>query len=582
MFLVWNQFNSKMSIGLFTILQILGSIAFFIFGMKMMSEGIQRAAGSQLRSILGTMTRNRFFGVLTGFFTTALVQSSSATTVMTVSFVNAGLVTLVESAGIMMGANIGTTVSAWIISLVGQIQLSSLSIPLFIVGVPMILFYRGSIKYWGEFIIGFAILFLSINFLQEAVPNINDNQELFSTLKQYADGGLLSRMLFVVIGAVIAVVLQSSTAAMAITMVLCVKGWLPLENGAAMVLGENIGTTITAEIASLVGNKAARRSARIHSIFNIFGVIWMVLLMPIFLPLITGFVDQFRVIFEGHVRTPDALSIVDENKYFTLAAFHTVFNLLNVLILIGFVKLLVKAAVWSVPDMEENEDDNVGLKYISSRNRTPELAIIELMQETAHFGDIVSSMNGFTKELMNSTEQKARKKLFKRIEKYEDITDRIEQEITVYITNLSNSEITQKTSYRLRNILNICSDLERTADLYYQISLELQEKSENRVYFLPYQRNNLNELFDLMNDAFKVMKTNLSNSDYSKVDKSDAVEVEKRITALMKKIRGQILEGISQDGYNANSTMVYNDIFNHLEKVGDHILDVTESVVSEV
>ena len=570
-----------MNNGLYSILQILGSIAFFIFGMKMMSEGIQRAAGTQLRDILRTMTKNRFVGVLTGFFTTALVQSSSATTVMTVSFVNAGLVTLVESAGIMMGANIGTTMSAWIISVIGQIQLSSLSIPLFAIGVPLILLKRGVTKYWGEFIIGFGILFLSINFLQEAIPNIEDNPDLLSQLQYYADGGLFSRVLFVFIGAVIAIVLQSSTAAMAITMILCVKGWLPLENGAAMVLGENIGTTITAEIASLVGNKAARRSARIHSIFNIIGVAWMVLLLPIFLPWISDFVNQFRGLFIGRVETPENLSILDENKYFILAAFHTIFNFLNVLLLIGFVQLLVNAAIWSIPNDEDDHQDKARLKFISSSTRTPELATNELMNATAHFGSVVSEMNSFSKELMNSTDQKVINKLLNRIKKYEDIADRIEAEITEYISKLSDSEITQLTSNRLRNILNVCHDLERTADIYYQISLSLLEKSERRVYFLPYQRNNLNELFELLSEALKVMNLNLSVTDYTKVDRQAAMSVEADISAMIKKIRSQILDAINQDGYNASSTMVYNDIFNLLEKVGDQVYNVTESLITE-
>jgi len=447
-----------------------------------MSEGIQRASGTQLRNILRTMTKNRFIGVLTGFFTTALVQSSSATTVMTVSFVNAGLVTLVESAGIMMGANIGTTMSAWIISLIGQIQLSYLSIPLFALGVPLVLMRRGVSKYWGEFIIGFGILFLSINFLQEAIPNI------------------------------------------------------------------------------------------------IIGVAWMVLLLPVFLPWISDFVDQFRGLFAGHLDTPENLSVLDENMYFILAAFHTIFNLLNVLLLIGFVQLLVKASIWSIPDDEE-EEDKARLKFISTSNRTPELATNELMNATAHFGSVVSEMNIFSKDLLNSTDLKAINKLLDRIKKYEKIADRIEAEITEYISKLSDTEITQLTSNRLRNILNICHDLERTADLYYQISLLLLEKSEKRVYFLPYQRNNLNALFDLLNEALHVMKVNLSVPDYKTVDPQSAAAVETNINEMIIKIRSQILDGINQDGYNANSTIVYNDIFNLLEKIGDQIFSVTKSII---
>jgi len=565
----------------FNILQVLGSVAFFIFGMKMMSEGIQRAAGNQLRNILRIMTKNRFFGVLTGFFTTALVQSSSATTVMTVSFVNAGLVTLVESAGIMMGANIGTTITSWIISIIGQIKLSSFSIPLFALGVPLMFLNTKNSKYWGEFIVGFGILFLSINFLQNAIPNIEDNAGLFKILMGYANWGIFSRILFVFIGAFIAIILQSSTAAMAITMALCIKGWLPLETGAAMVLGENIGTTITAEIASLVGNKAARRSARIHSIFNVIGVIWMVILLPVILPLISDFVYQFRGLFEGHVETLDNLSEEGENTSFILAAFHTIFNLMNVFILIGFVNLLVKAAVWSIPDSDE-DDDVQRLKFISSSTRTPELATIELMKETAHFGGIVAGMNKFTKELVNSYEPKKQKKLYKRLKKYEKISDRIEIEITEYITKLTNEEITNLTSIRLRNILNVCNDLESTADLYYQVSMSIEEKNENKIYFLPFQRNNINELLSLVDEAFKIMNSNLSSENIGAISISEAREVQDKISSVMKNFRNQILEEISQDGYNIKSAMVYNNIFTLLEKIGDHIYKVTKAMAGEL
>lgn len=569
-----------MEFGLSNILQILGSLAFFIFGMKMMSEGIQRAAGNQLRSILQRMTKNRFVGVLTGFFTTALVQSSSATTVMTVSFVNAGLVTLTQSVGIMMGANIGTTVTAWIISIVGQVDLGVLSIPLFALAVPLIFLNRGTSKYWGEFIIGFGILFLSINFLQGAIPSIGDNPEFLKSLEKYTDYGILSRIFFVFIGSIIAIILQSSTAAMAITMALCYKGWLPLDIGAAMVLGENIGTTITAEIASLVGNTAARRSARIHSFFNIIGVIWMIILLPYFIPIISDFVGNFSGLFEGHVLSNDSLSQVNKNTTFTLAAFHTVFNVLNVLLLVGFAKYLVKASIWSVKD-NEDDSDKTRLKFISSSIRTPELATIELMKETSHFGQIVSEMNKFTKELINSRENKERKKRYKRLKSYEKISDRIEIEITEYITKLSNEEITNDTSLQLRSILNICSELERIGDIYYQVSLVLKDKNESNVYFLPDQRNSINEMLDLIGEAFKIMVSNLDVSNYKLISKEEANKKEKQINKLRDYLREENLNQIGEEGYNIKSAMVYNNVFNSLEKVGDHIYSISEAVTSD-
>jgi len=570
-----------MEFGLSNILQILGSLAFFIFGMKMMSEGIQRAAGNQLRSILHKMTRNRFTGVLTGFFTTALVQSSSATTVMTVSFVNAGLVTLTQSVGIMMGANIGTTVTAWIISMVGQVDLGVLSIPLFALAVPLIFLNRGTSKYWGEFIVGFGILFLSINFLQGAIPSFGDNPEMLRSLEKYTNYGILSRILFVFVGSIIAVILQSSTAAMAITMALCYKGWLPLDIGASMVLGENIGTTATAEIASLVGNTAARRSARIHSIFNIIGVIWMIILLPYFIPIISDFVDNFSGLFEGHFTSNDSLSQANRNTTFTLAAFHTVFNVLNVLFLLGFARYLVIAAEWSVKDIED-DTDKTRLKFISSSIRTPELATIELMKETSHFGQIVSEMNKFTRELINSRENKERKKRYKKLRNYEEISDRIEIEITEYITKLSSQEITKDTSIQLRSILNICSELERIGDIYYQVSLVLIDKNESNIYFLPNQRNSINEMLDLLGEAFKIMVSNLDVSNYKLISKEQAYAKEKEINILRDNLRNDNLNQIGKDGYNIKSAMVYNNVFNSLEKIGDHIYNISEAVVGEI
>ena len=380
-----------MDIGIGSILQILGSLAFFIFGMKMMSEGIQRAAGSQLRSILRTMTKNRYLGVFTGFLVTALVQSSSASTVMTVSFVNAGLLSLVESAGVMMGANIGTTVTGWLISILGfKIKLSAYSIPLFAIGLPMLFSNKAKLKYWGEFIIGFAILFLGLSYLKGAVPDLKNNADALNWLQSFTEWGFLSRVFFVFVGALVTIIVQSSSAAMAITLTMCAQGWLPFEVAAAMILGENIGTTITAELASLVGNTNAKRSARIHSMFNVIGVTWMVILMPYILPMLASFVENTFGIGNPYTSA--------EDMPIGLSMFHTFFNLTNVLLLLGFVPLLVKAAIWSVKANAEDDED-VGLKFISTSVLTPELATIELQKETAHFGQVTSKMPEYSEEI---------------------------------------------------------------------------------------------------------------------------------------------------------------------------------------
>jgi phosphate:Na+ symporter len=563
-----------MQFGIWEFIQIIGALAFFVYGMKMMSDGIQRAAGAQMRNILRTMTKNRFLGVFTGFLTTAMVQSSSATTVMTVSFVNAGLLTLVESAGVMMGANIGTTITGWLVSFLGfKVKLNLLSIPLFAFGVPMLFSNRGKVKYWGEFIIGFAILFLGLSYLKGSVPDLKGNTEVLNFLSTFTEWGFLSRLLFVFIGTLITIIVQSSSAAMAITLTMCAQGWLPFEVAAAMILGENIGTTITAELASLVGNTNAKRSARIHSMFNLIGVTWMVILLPYFLPALGSFLQTLGL--------SDPFTNA-EDMPIGLSAFHTAFNLLNVIIMLGFVRWLVKAAIWSVPDKGGDADDEMKLKFIGTVLLTPELATVELQKETAHFGEVASKMSKYTKSLINTTDAKQQRTILKKLHKYEEITDKMEIEITEYITKLTNQEITSRTSGRLRSVLNICNDLERIGDIYYQISKTIEQKIENNIYFTPEQRNNLNEMCDKVEEAFVCMVGNLNTPQYDEVSKEAAMDLEYDINKLRDKYKRENLTRIGEDDYNVQSGMIYNNIYSSLEKVGDHIINVTEAIVGEI
>ena len=563
-----------MEFGFWNIIEILGSLAFFIYGMKLMSDGIQRAAGSALRNILRTMTKNRYLGVFTGFLITALLQSSSATTVMTVSFVNAGLLTLLESAGVMMGANIGTTITGWLISFLGfKVKLAHYSIPLFAIGVPMLFMNKGKTRYWGQFIVGFAILFMGLSYLKGAVPDIKSNPEILDFLKSFTEWGFFSRLFFVFVGTVVTIVVQSSSAAMAITLTMCANGLLPFDVAAAMILGENIGTTITAELASLVGNVNAKRSARIHSMFNIIGVTWMVILMPFFLPLLSSFMQNTFGLadpFTDSTAMPLALS-----------GFHTAFNLANVLMLLAFVPWLVKVATWSIKDAEE-EDDDAKLKFISTASLTPELATIELQKEASHYGVIVGRMSGFLNELINNPKEKKQLKMLKKLKKYEEIADNMEIEITEYITKIADKEITPKTSARLRGVLNICNDLERIGDIYFQISKTIEQKMEEKTYFLPEQRDRLNEMIILVDKAFAEMISNLSTPSYDDVTTDKARAIENEINAFRDKMREDNLTRLGDADYNVKSAMIYNNIFSSLEKVGDHIMNVNEAINGQI
>jgi phosphate:Na+ symporter len=560
-----------MEFGIWDIIQILGALAFFIYGMKMMSDGIQRAAGSQLRKILRGMTRNRFLGVFTGFLITALLQSSSATTVMTVSFVNAGLLSLVESAGVMMGANIGTTITGWIVSLLGfKIKLAAYSIPLFAIGVPMFLIAKGKTKYWGEFIIGFAILFMGLSALKGSVPDIKHNPEVLDFLKNFTEWGILSRLFFVFVGALLTVIVQSSSASMAITLTMCSQGWLPLDVAAAMILGENVGTTITAELASMIANTNAKRSARIHSLFNLIGVTWMVILLPYYLPVLASMTEQLMGI--------DSTKAADIPL--VLAAFHTTFNILNVLIMLAFVPWLVKVATLSVKDEEEEDEER--LKFINNRAITPELGTEALQKETAHFGEVVSRMNGFLKTVINSIDKKEKAEAIKRLAKYEEISDTMEVEITEYITHLMHKKTTHETSTKLRSFMNIANDLERIGDIYFQIAKTLEEKSNTKAYFLAEQRDGLNEMIDMVSEAFNQMNTNLSSVSYSTVEKDTARALEDKVNVLRDKLRATNSDRLGDEDYKVEAAMIYNNIFSSLERIGDHVINVTESIVGEI
>ncbi len=548
----------------------------FIYGMKVMSDGIQRAAGVQLRNTLNKVTSSKFRGVMTGLLTTSVIQSSSATTVMTVSFVNAGIITPLESVGLIMGANIGTTITAWIVSGIGyKIALSSLVLPLLVIGVPLLLRNKGKSRYWGEFIIGFSLLFMGLYYLRQSIPDVNQNATLFAWLRQYSGTGFLSILAYVMIGGFITAIIQSSSAAIALTITMCMQGWLPFELGAAMVLGENIGTTVTAELAALVGNFNARITARVHSIFNILGVLWMLLLLPYFLPFISKLCDQWFHQGDAFVQA--------EARAYALSLFHTSFNCLNTLVQISFSGFLVKLAT-STLRVRLTEDEVPKLRFIRASYRTPELAIVELHKEVAHFTEVTSRMNGFLRSLINNYEPKKQDEFTAKLIKYEGITDKMEIELVEYATTLAEQEMTVETSIKLRSFIKVCNDLEKIGDIYYQMTLEIERKRKDRTWFSPYQRTKLNLMLNLVEKAFKNLIANISK-DLKDVTLDEAKEIQNEIKELQRDLTQSFEEFNSSDqdnDFNLKGTLIFEFMANSLEKIGSNILSINENAKGEI
>lgn len=505
---------------IYDIVKVLGSLCVFIYGMKLMSESVQRAAGGSFRRVLRSVTKNRFRGLMTGFLTTAAIQSSSATTVMTVSLVNAGIITLTQSVGVMLGANIGTTITAWIVSLVGfRVEISDFILPLFLLGTPLIMSRRGRMKFYGEFIFGIGILFLGLNFLQESVPDIGTDSALIGWVRSVADSGVWTRVVFVLLGALITIVIQSSTAAIVLTMTMCIKGWIPFELGACLVLGENVGTTITAEVASLVGNVHARRSARIHSLFNIFGVTWMVIFLPYFMPMIAWVQEA---VFGGEsVLTDSASSDVG------LAIFHSSFNIVNAGLALFAAQYLVKAAEMTV--LSREKDDEISrLRFFDEAIRTPELALLEVRKEVAKFCDLTKRMHLSSKDLWNSVKKKQRAAVHLKLEKYRSVIEKIDTEITDYITSLSQEELAFNTSVSLRSLLNICSDLRHISETYAYVQEEIAYKVKNKIWVNPTQRQALNTYIDYIDDILGNLHDCLASDRYTR---EQLLSVQKKVEA---------------------------------------------------
>ncbi len=564
-----------MDFGFFDILKIFGSLALFIYGMKVMSDGIQKAAGSTFRNILRNMTKNKWYALLTGLLTTASVQSSSVTTVMTVSFVNAGLLSLIESAGIMIGANIGTTITGWLAAVLQyKVSIHELSLPLLVIAVPFLFSKNERYSFWGEFVVGFSLLFLGLNFLTLSIPPIDNNLELFEWVRQYTDASLLTNLLFVLLGALLTIVLQSSSAAMVLTMTMSLKGWIPFEIAAALVLGENIGTTLTAEIAAIVANIHAKRSARVHTLFNLLGSVWMLMVLPIVLSAIAWGMTSFM-----NMQDP----FVDVNAIpIGLSAFHTIFNALNAIIFIVALPYIVALAKWTIPKRDKSKSAAKKKLLIGNTINSPELATVELKKDVAHFAEMIARMSDFVHKYFNTTDEEEQTALYSKIFKYEDITDRMRDEITEYITRLSRSEMTSRTSIRLRSLLSVSSELETIADIFLEIAQGINKKYENKVWFNPKQRRNVNKMMTLLDHSINETVSNLRMDKYVDIDPTVSKELDDKVKQITAKFRREYFDLSNQEDLNINSVVIYNTILNSLSTIQKHVYEIVESVTNEM
>lgn len=547
-------------------LKIIGSLALLIYGMKVMSEALQKMAGSQLRHILGAMTTNRFTGMLTGTFITCAVQSSSATTVMTVSFVNAGLLTLAQAISVIMGANIGTTLTAWIMSLGFSVNLIDFVFPAFIVG--LVLIYTRRHRYIGDFLFGIAFMFFSLVLLSQAGNELqlDNNPELVEFFKSFDTGSYLTIIAFLLIGTVITCIVQSSAAVMAITILLCSTGVLPIYLGIALVMGENIGTTVTANLAALGANTQARRAALAHLMFNVFGVIWLLVFFYPFVNMVCSIVDYDPT--AGNA-APQKLSIV-------LAMFHTMFNVCNTFILIWFIPQMEKVVCKMIKPSRRDEDEDFRLRFISSGiMQTPELSVLEARKEITSFAERIQRMFSMVRDLLETNNDADFAKLFARIEKYETISDNMEIEIAKYLDNVSNAHLSDETKGKIRAMLREISEIESIGDSCYNIARTINRKIKGKEDFTEEQYQHLHQMFSLTNDSLTQMNVIVSGRK-DNLDVNRSFNIENEINNYRTQLKSQNINDVNDHKYTYAIGTMYMDIISECEKLADYVVNVVE------
>ena len=570
--------------GILQVFTLLGALGMFLYGMNLMSSGLQKAAGERLRGFLSAMTSNPFKGVLTGLGITSVIQSSSATTVMVVSFVNAGLLTLTQAIGVIMGANIGTTVTAWMVAWLGfKADISILAIPLMLFGFLFSNSKKDQRKNIGELIVGFCLLFLGLSFMKESVPDLRQTPEVLEFVSTWSSHGFGSVLLFLLFGTILTLVLQSSSATMAITLIMLSMGWIPFGMACAMVLGENIGTTITANIAASIGNTQAKRAAMSHTIFNVFGVLWALILFNPFLRLVGLITEKLfglpNPAAEGF-SVPGPTSPEGTAALYGLSMLHTLFNMTNTLILVWFTGLIGKAVSWIIRTPENQEKEVFRLKYISAGPlATPELSVDQAFDEIIHFAQISKNGAAYAKEAINESESDKFEELRSKLVKYEEISDRIEYEIASFLNSVSADEISESTSIKIKAMYKIVGELESLGDSGETISRILSRKNIHKKEFDQDTIKNLNTMADALDEAYDAMIANLIAAHKGElVNISNAYNAEGRLNTLRNNFRDVVIEEIDNGGKNYQTSVYYMDIINEYERMGDFMINVSQDL----
>ena len=596
---------NQMEYTFYDFMVLVGSLGLFLYGMKIMSEGLQKVAGNKLRSALAAMTKNRFTGVLTGVFITALIQSSSATTVMVVSFVNAGLLTLLQSVTVIMGANIGTTVTAWVISLFGfKVSIAAFSLPMIAISIPFVFSGKSKRKSIGEFILGFALLFMGLDLLKGSVPDLKSNPEILQFLTQYTEMGFSSVLIFLMIGTILTVVVQSSSATMAITLVMVSKGWIPYDLGAAMVLGENIGTTITANIAAIPANVSAKRAALAHTTFNIFGVVWMLILFNPFIHMVTYLVSNYgpgdptRLTSFTNGIDANTLNLISSDSKnlnseqlalqtqlgnfqiataYGLSIFHTMFNVINTFVMIWFAKIITK--IVSMAIKKKDSDEEFQLNYISTGMlSTSELSLLQAWKELKVFGNRNQRMFKLVRELYYEENENEFVKKFSRIEKYENISDRMELEIANYLTKVADGRLSEEGKRQIQTMLRVISEIESVGDSCYNLARVIMRKKDDKSVYNNELNANIDLMMNLVEGAVQQMNDSLENNQVSSDELNRANNIENEINNFRNQLKFQNVIDVNSKKYDYQASVTYMDIIVECEKMGDYIINVVEAL----